>query len=425
MLLLRQVYGGRWNVLPCFALAVLVGLWLSAVPAAAQTKKSKSATESATVPADYRSQNFYLHTDLSPDEAKDLLERLETMLSIISSYWARPCSGVIECYVVKELSRWPDGTLPKDGLSHIQAGAGVTVTASLSSGGAFLAKSIVYAVADRGTPQHEAVHAYCGQTFGTAGPVWYSEGMAEMGQYWHKDEKNVQSVHIHNVVLDYLRSSQPKSLNEIVNGEEFTGDSWQNYAWRWALCHLLANNTNYASKFRPLGLALLKKQPTATFESVYGDMAEEIMFEYRFFLKHLEQGYRADLCSWDWKRKFRAAKGSATVTSKIKADRGWQPSGMIVSGGVDYEYKAPGTWRTSEKGDTVTADGAKDGGAGRLMGVVMKDFELSEPFELGVNGSFTAPSDGQLYLRCQDKWGELADNDGTMTVKLKQGKKGK
>jgi len=410
---------------------VLTAIGLAMSPAAGQTKREKSKPAAPVAgPADFRSQNFYVHTDLEPKEAQELLERLETMLAIISSYWARPCSGVIECYVVKDLEKWPQGLLPEDGLPHIEAGAGVTITSTLSSGAATLAKSVVYAVADRGTPQHEAVHAYCGQTFGTTGPVWYSEGMAEMGQYWHKDEfsknaKVFQSVHIHDVVLEYLRESEPKSLNEIVNGQEFTGDSWQNYAWRWALCHLLANNVNYAPKFRPLGLALLKKEPTS-FEAVYGDMANEIMFEYRFFLKHLEQGYRVDLCSWDWNRKFRAPKGSATVAAKIKADRGWQPSGVIVTSGVEYEYKTAGTWQTAEDAKPVSADGAQtDDGAGRLMGVVMnvEKFELGEPFELGADGSFSAPSDGQLYLRCRDKWGALADNKGTLTIKLKAGAK--
>lgn len=391
--------------------------------AMAQSKNAKKAT-SATGPADFRSEHFIVHTDLSPDDAKELLDRLETMLSLISAYWQRPCTGMIECYVVKELANWPDGRIPAEGLGHIKAGAGVTLTTTLSSGAAFLSRSVVYAVADRGTPQHEAVHAYCGQTFGTAGPVWYSEGMAEMGQYWRKDDKSVQ---VHDVVLDYLRGSPPKSLNEIVNGEEFTGDSWQNYAWRWALCHLLANNTNYAAKFQPLGLALLKKQPTS-FEAVYGDMADEIVFEYCFFLKHLEQGFRADLCSWDWQRKFRLPIGGTALTSKIKADRGWQPSGTMVVSGTTYQYSASGKWQTAKDAKTTSADGG-EGGAGRLVAAIMtdddhKNYRLGEPFELGAKGTFTASTDGKLYLRCQDNWGQLADNKGTITVKVKASKGG-
>jgi hypothetical protein len=405
-------------------LLVSAALFAFSSPAAAQSKRDKAKDDSPAGPTDYRSEHFFVHTDLAPDDAKDLLGRLETMLSLISGYWARPCAGVIECYVVKDLANWPGSAIPEEGLAHIQAGAGVTITSTLTSGAGFLARAVVYAVADRGTPQHEAVHAYCGQTFGTSGPVWYSEGMAEMGQYWRKDDK---SVHVHDVVIDYLRASPPKSLNEIVNGKEFTGDSWQNYAWRWALCHLLANNTNYAAKFRPLGLALLKKEPTS-FEAVYGDMAEEIVFEYCFFLKHLEQGFRTDLCSWDWKRKFRFPKGSTAVTAKIRADRGWQPSGVLVTSGTDYEYTATGTWQTQKEGSALSADGDEADGIGRLMGAVMtdtdgKNFQLGEPLELGSKGSFTAPTDGKLYLRCGDHWGQLSDNKGTLTVKLKAAKR--
>ena len=68
----------------------------------------------------------------------------------------------------------------------------------------------MYAVADRGTPQHEAVHAYCGQNFGRTGPVWYSEGMAEMGQYWRVGESRV---HCHPQAVKFLRRSKPKTLN--------------------------------------------------------------------------------------------------------------------------------------------------------------------------------------------------------------------
>ncbi|HEV3021152.1 MAG TPA: hypothetical protein VGX76_01745 [Pirellulales bacterium] len=423
----------RGALLAC-ALAALL-----ASPSVSQTKRiqqDKRPRDQATAgekgpaaPADFRSQNFFVHTDLAADDAKQLLERLETMLGLISAYWARESSGVIECYVVKDLANWPPGAIPDEGLPHIRAGAGVTITCTLTTGASVIARSVVYAVADRGTPQHEAVHAYCGQAFGTAGPVWYAEGMAEMGKYWRKDDKSVQCF---DMVIDYLHRSEPKSLNEIVNGKEFTGDSWQNYAWRWALCHLLANNTNYAAKFRPLGLAFLKKEP-ASFEQVYGDMAREIMFEYGFFLRHLEQGYRCDLCSWDWswkkKKKPRALKGTTNVTAKLKADRGWQPAGALVAAGGTYEYKAAGTWRVNKDGIDLTADGADEGVAGRLVAAVLETgdkeqaYSLGDEIELGADGTFTAPAAGQLYLRCRDAWGQLADNQGTLTVKLKAGKR--
>src|SRR5262245_2994783 len=81
----------------------------SALPAFAQTKGKKGdddaketrdtkpskrvgkrGDEAPAGPAQYTSKNFVVNTDLPPDEARDLLKRLETMLTIISKYWGRP-----------------------------------------------------------------------------------------------------------------------------------------------------------------------------------------------------------------------------------------------------------------------------------------------------------------------------------------------
>ena len=369
----------------------------------------------------YATNNFVVHTDLPKEEAEELMDRLETMLKLISTYWARPNARVIEMYVVKDVNAWPQGSIPAEGLDHITAGGGVTM--SRASGVVnpvtrqkviTRAESVVYAIAGRGTPQHEAVHAYCAQTFGRTGPTWYSEGMAEMGQYW-KDKD--AGVNCHEVVVEYLKSEEPKELTEITAAGQQTGDSWRNYAWRWALCHLLANNSNYAQRFRPLGLALLNDQ-AASFESVYGPMEQEINFEYLFFLKHFDRGYRVDLCSWDWKTKFNALRGSSSVQAKIDAGHGWQASRLSVKEGAKYVFTTNGTWNISQDGDDLTAAGNAEG-QGKLVGILFDDYQLSEPFDLGESGEWTAPQDGKLFLRCHDDWCDLADNKGAVAVKWK------
>ncbi len=121
-----------------------------------------------------------------------------------------------------------------------------------------------------------------------------------MGNYWKEGDA---SVNCGQYVVQYIHSSPPKTLNEIVNSKEVTGDSWQNYAWRWALCHLLVNNPNYRDRFRPLGLAMLTGQ-RASFNSAYGSMAEEISFEYLVLPSSTStSAYRADLVFWNWKTK--------------------------------------------------------------------------------------------------------------------------
>ncbi|MBX3437957.1 MAG: hypothetical protein KF861_10735, partial [Planctomycetaceae bacterium] len=243
-----------------------------------------------------QSQNFQIHTDLSQEEAHQLSGRLETMLRLVAAYWGRPHRGVIEMYVVQDFANWSAEQIARmepTGVQAIRQGGGVTISETRISGNAFQSKAVVYAVADGGTPQHEAVHAYCTHAFGTCGPVWYAEGMAEVGNYWYEgDEKSVRAP---PEVIRYLKRGEPKPLQAIVdNPLETSGDSWQNYASRWALCHLLGHNPNYSARFKPLGLQLLDLSARdVSFWQIYGTQAQEVEFEYRLFLENLVPGYRA------------------------------------------------------------------------------------------------------------------------------------
>lgn len=391
-------------------------------------REAKVVKPGARKPLDYTSAHFEIHTDLTAPEARALLHRMERMLGMISKYWDQPPGGTIECYVVKDLANWPAGSLDPVGRAKIAQGAGITLVETLNLGNKTVAaKAVVYATADRGTPLHEAVHAYCGQTFGRVGPLWYSEGMAELGNYWRPGDKSVRCP---DYVIEYLRRTPPKRLREIVGAggvdrpgkpAAATGDSWQNYAWRWALCHLLENNPNYSSRFRPLGLGYLTDR-RVSFRDTYAPVMRELAFEYRFFVTHLQDGYRADLCRWDWDRRFQEPHDVAVV-SRVAARRGWQPAGAIVSPERWYDYSASGQWRTGKDQANVTADGKGDGTA-RLEGVIFDDFRLSEPFPLGAYGKFRPPSAGRLYVRCRDAWNHLADNRGSMSLKIKLADKG-
>ncbi len=99
----------------------------------------------------------------------------------------------------------------------------------------------------------------------------------------------------------------------------------QNYASRWALCHFLVYNPNYAQQFLLLGRGFLAGKDV-NFEQTFGGVSRQLFFEYLFFLEHIGPGYRVDLCGWDWKKKFSSLPPGQSVTAAVVAGRGWQPS---------------------------------------------------------------------------------------------------
>ena len=400
------------------ALIVLFGVLCVASTNDAIGQDGRDQNADARRPQDYRSRHFLLHTDLAKDDAEALLQKMETMLKIISRYWGAPNRKTIECYVVDDLDYWPAGSLSPGVRETVRQG-GITIAQGSRRGNQFNLNAVVYASNSYGTPQHEAVHAYCYQTFGVTGPTWYAEGMAELGNYWVEDDTTVTAP---DYVIQYLKRSPRKSLEEITNNRQRTGDGWQNYSWRWALCHFMVNNSNYYDRFRPMGVGFLTGRPS-TFGRSFASKMKELKFEFEFFVDHLQRGFDVGRCVWNWKAKYREQKGLRPVVSRIRADKGWQPSGLKVVKGQNYRYTTDGMWQTADESEQVSADGAPSG-TGKLMGVLFNDYQLGTPFELGVDGEVTAPDDGQLLLRCRDEWNQLSDNNGTISVELMSGKKG-
>ena len=375
-------------------------------------------------PRQESSDHFTLYTDISERSAKVLLTKLETMYSLIAKYYGRRPRQSIECFVIRiepnpsrGRGQMPNrmvnrkywlSQLPEVGVLKVEEGAGVT--ASVSNGRQ--TRSVVFACDKHGVVQHESVHAYCAQTFGTTGPVWYSEGMAEIGQYWRPGNL---AVGVDPVVIDYLtHATQPKTMRDIVRAGQITGDSWKAYAWRWALCHLLSSNPNYQRRFKQLGMNIMYGNEDS-FDTAFGAVADQISFEYDQFVRNFDNGYRVDLCAWDWKTRAQEPKPAKTIKTKVDAQRGWQATPLQLTAGQTYDVICQGTWQTGSDQEPCDADGGPNG-QGSLIGVIMNNYQLSEPFQLGTKQQFVAATDGQLFLRCQEEWRSIADNKGTLSA---------
>ena len=376
--------------------------------------ENKYRSLSDTPPAEprlVRSPHFAFQTDVSDREWAVIRDKLERMVNVMEQFFGRKAGGLVEGFIVRDLAAWPAGALEEPmGLEKIRRREGVCFNTSVGD----LRRAQLYSCADHGVIQHECVHGFCHLTFGSTGPTWLSEGVAELGNHWRDGDI---SVRLDPRVMAYLQNASPKrTLAEIAGPGREPAGTWQDYAWRWALCYLLANNPNYADRFRPLAVALMEGRPGVSFESVYGPVAREVSFEYDHFLATVGDGYRADLTAWPWKSRARPLAPGSGARAKVKAAAGWQTAGVSVQAGAPYAIDAAGTWRTAEAGSPCDANG--DAGRGRLVGVVFHDYAISPPIPLGVAAEFTAPCDGQLLLRCDDDWTQLADNDGQIEVTI-------
>lgn len=362
-----------------------------------------------------RSQHFAFVTDVSDREWAIIQDKLERMVKVLETFLGRRMTGaVIEGFVVRDLDKFPPGLIDDEfGIQKIQRGEGVCVNSRLGA----MRHARLYSCADHGVIQHECVHGLCHMTFGSSGPTWLAEGLAELGNYWKDGD---QAIDVPPAIIAYLQNENPKrKLLEIAVPGRVDGDSWQDYAWRWALCHLLAKNPNYCDRFVPLAIGLMEERPDISFTKVYGPVAKEISFEYDRFLETLGNGYRTDLTAWPWKAKFQRLSDRGHMTVKIAAKAGWQPARVLVDEGTRYTVEAKGTWRITERGERVDANGGATG-RGRLVAAVFSDFSLSPEIELGQNATFEPPMAGQLFLRCRDAWTELGDNDGEVEVTICQ-----
>ncbi len=382
--------------------------------AALAAKYRSLSDEPKREPRLIRSPHFAFLTDVSDREARIILDKLERMAGLLERYFGRGPTGVVEGFIVRDLEVFPPDTLAEpEGVAKIRERAGICFNARLGS----QRKATLYSCAEHGVIQHECTHGFCHLTFGSTGPTWLAEGVAELGNYWKDGER---AVDIEPGVMGYLQQSQPKrGLLEIAVPGRTPAGSWQDYAWRWALCHLLANNPNYADRFKPLAIALMEEQPDASFEATYGPVAKEVSFEYDQFLKTVGNGYRCDLTAWPWRAKFRPLAAGAIARAEVKAAAGWQSSGVRVERGGEYLVTAEGLWRTAAAAGDVDAGGDSDG-RGRLVAAIFEEFSLGQPVRLGVEARFTAASDGELMLRCADDWTQLGDNDGSLRVTLKR-----
>ena len=398
-----------------------------------------------------KTAQFVIYTDLDKAAAQTHLRGMKTALANATKYWGRSLKGEIRCYLIEDLSNWKNYKLPVEQAKLIvRRIGGATIVDPEATAKHRSPQAFIYASTAPGVVEHEVIHAYCFQTFGTAGPDWYREGMAELLAMNATPRKGAVCRERN---LDALGADKDPSLRRILTRTDVTNsiadligqnplqkegvefditplEDWSKstspamlkahvaYAESWALCYLLYHNPNYQRRFRMVGKHLLTN-PRARFEDAFEPMMENIDFELKQLAQHMGDGYRADLSSWEWNQSFSDIKIGRTVSLKLKAMAGYQGTGIKVKPNEKYEIHATGEWIVDQDEPRTTANGNIDG-HGKIEAVLLKDFSLHSSQVMGEAATYYSTKDGQLYLRCHDDWRQLADNRGVIKVRIKR-----
>lgn len=319
---------------------------------------------------------------------------------------------------------------------------------------------------------HEATHCYMTTMPDIAMPLWYLEGMAELfgthrieadGRVRFRvmphDRENFAGLgRIGLVQRDFARRGYRRFAElESLKPDDFLENDA--YAWSWAICYFFDTHPRCARQFRELGrrlgtapfnelLRAVFDVPSDSRQAELGRAAAEIASDWAVFAGNLEEGFDLERGATTFRPGQPLARGDVAQFS-VRADRGWQSTGVLLEAGTRYEITAvgrftlarePRPWTSEPAGitfryhagrplgellaavrdETPPAPHRTKGGAGVADTAFGRAADsLLEVFPIGSRATLTAPHSGTLYLRLNDSWAELADNEGTVDVTIR------
>lgn len=289
---------------------------------------------------------------------------------------------------------------------------------------------------------HEGTHAFMYGHFGTCGPPWYMEGMAELlATHSFVDGKVTLDVFPARredvpywgrvkVVRDAIRDGQGLSLEQALRLQPGDSAAVSPYGWCWATAAFLDGHPRYRERFRQLPAELREPDFEARFRAAYEADWSELNEEWQCFTADLEYGYDLNRSAIAFGLGEPLASGGQKV--EIAADRGWQATGIRLEAGKKYRVEASGryqiageprVWQCEPGGVTIRYYGGRP--LGMLLAAVHPEpydpaaiSSFLSPIEIGLGAELTPAESGTLYLRINDSPAELADNAGSLQARV-------
>jgi hypothetical protein len=278
-------------------------------------------------------------------------------------------------------------------------------------------------------------------------PVWYHEGMAEMFGCHHprpdgttefavfpQPDREYEGFARIRFITNDIEAGRSMSASEVaqLGPADFATFAKRPYAWSWAVCSFLDKHPNYRDRFHELARRSTEPGFNRRLQEAYRNEVR-LEPEWQLFLAHIERGYDFERAAIDFQRGTPFEKPTEV---EVRADRGWQSSGILLEQGTPYVITAEGRvtlgkstkpWISEPGGISLRYASGRP--IGTLMAAVVSDPKqiggeggLLKPFAAGTSTIIEPAATGTLYLRINDHFNGLADNSGTyrVTVRLER-----
>jgi hypothetical protein len=390
----------------------------------------------------FESKRLRLYTDIDPAKARTIPALVDQVYDAWTGYFgalppaADGAEFQITGYLMKEADRFRAATMLRDDVPAFDHGRHMGLE--------FWMNEQEFDYYREHLLLHEATHCFMTAVPGGTQPVWYHEGMAEMfGCHQLGPDGKMEFGVFPDPNGKYEGFARVKFLaDEIAAGRsmtaggvtrlgppDFASFAKRPYAWSWAVCSFLDKHPNYRDRFHELAKNSYEPGFNRRLREAYRD-EPRLEPEWELFLAHLERGYDFERAAIDFKR---GAPFARPTDVDVRADRGWQTSGLLLEQGKSYVVSAEGRvtlgqstrpWISEPTG--ISLRYAYGRPIGTLMAAVVSDPKqiggdggLLKPLAVGTSTIIEPAATGTLYLRINDHFNSLADNKGAYGVKVR------
>jgi len=389
----------------------------------------------------YESRHLKLYTDLDPRLAATLPPVIDKAYRALVDYFgelppaASPAEFQVTGYLILDEARFQESGLIPGDLPPFEHGRHRDYE--------FWMRDQPFDYYRRHLMIHEFTHCFMTIRPRTDAPVWYMEGMAEcFGTHRIGPDGTIQFRVMPEAPAAYpgwgritairneYAAGRARTLAEILEYRAIEFLKPEHYAWSWALAAFFDQHPRYQKRFRELGKFLQENAFPQEFLRTFGPEERDLATEWLLFVDALQPGYDLTRAAI----RFESGKNlptDAEARVSVRADAGWQSSGVHVVAGTTYEISASGQFRLADHPKPWISEPQGIsfhycGGVpvGRLLGCIRPDQDedykaVLEVHTFGRHARWVAPLTGTLYLRLNDDWNSLHDNQGSAEVTIR------